>query len=91
MARHAKGEKSAGAQPGAPSIAEAAKLVDVKPPAEELRAHVAARAETLAKLGAAAMPGGSSAARLELYSEALGLALAKLAADASAPSEEARP
>jgi hypothetical protein len=93
LARHPKEKHAA---PG--GIAEAAKLVDVRPPADELRAHVAARVETLAKLGAAAKKGGSSAARLELYKEALDLALARLEGgavrrDASAPpaEEEARP
>lgn len=47
---------------------EDAPVLDVRPPEEEFRALVQARMETLAKLGQSA---GSSAARLDLYAEAL--------------------
>lgn len=73
------GHRKKDAEPTSSALAEAAKLVDVKPPAEEFRAHVAARVETLAKLGATGAPGGSTAGRLELYREALELGLKKLA------------
>lgn len=55
--------------------AAGAPTLDIRPPEDEFRAHVLARTETLAKLGAGA---GAGAARLELYAEALELGLARL-------------
>lgn len=66
-------------------LAEAANLVDIRSPADEFRALVEARMETLAKLGGAPARGRSSAARVELYREALEIGLAKIAA--SRPGE----
>jgi hypothetical protein len=71
-------------------LAEAAKLVDIRSPQDEFRSLVEARVETMLKLGAGSGPrGGASAARVELYREALELGLA-LIGRAPAPGTEGR-
>jgi len=56
-------------------LSEAARDLDLRPPAEEFRALVQARMETLAKLGPAP---GSGVSRLEIYAQALEIGLEKL-------------
>lgn len=94
MARKRTGAE---AQNSPKELAAAAKLIDVRPPAEELRALATARIETLAKLGRPAAPGASSGDRLARYAEALELGLRKLAeagarkGDAGAAAAEEEP